>query len=107
VPAEVPRQRVEEARRRLGQGCGVDEHARHRHLARQAELALLPVVDLRVRPDQPVDLSALADWQGSQQVPAVCAVGAAEAKLELDRKSTRLNSSHRTISYAVFCLKKK
>src|SRR5207248_6380602 len=27
--------------------------------------------------------------------------------LELDRKSTRLNSSHRTISYAVFCLKKK
>src|SRR5437867_4524744 len=25
---------------------------------------------------------------------------------ELDRKSTRLNSSHRTISYAVFCLKK-
>src|SRR5437773_8999798 len=25
----------------------------------------------------------------------------------LDRKSTRLNSSHITISYAVFCLKKK
>src|SRR5437762_10098720 len=27
--------------------------------------------------------------------------------IELDRKSTRLNSSHRCISYAVFCLKKK
>src|SRR5207248_11185098 len=27
--------------------------------------------------------------------------------LSPDRKSTRLNSSHRTISYAVFCLKKK
>src|SRR5258708_30789887 len=26
---------------------------------------------------------------------------------ELDRKSTRLNSSHQIISYAVFCLKKK
>src|SRR5437667_4068130 len=26
---------------------------------------------------------------------------------QLDRKSTRLNSSHITISYAVFCLKKK
>src|SRR2546430_11384744 len=26
---------------------------------------------------------------------------------ELDRKSTRLNSSHSQISYAVFCLKKK
>src|SRR5256885_13087140 len=28
-------------------------------------------------------------------------------KLPLDRKSTRLNSSHLVISYAVFCLKKK
>src|SRR3989442_5934867 len=28
-------------------------------------------------------------------------------ELELDRKSTRLNSSHVRISYAVFCLKKK
>src|SRR5437588_8897475 len=27
--------------------------------------------------------------------------------LEADRKSTRLNSSHTVISYAVFCLKKK
>src|SRR3712207_8416198 len=27
--------------------------------------------------------------------------------LQLDRKSTRLNSSHANISYAVFCLKKK
>src|SRR3712207_7193005 len=28
-------------------------------------------------------------------------------RLRLDRKSTRLNSSHANISYAVFCLKKK
>src|SRR3712207_8070915 len=28
-------------------------------------------------------------------------------KAEADRKSTRLNSSHANISYAVFCLKKK
>src|SRR2546426_8238958 len=28
-------------------------------------------------------------------------------ELHLDRKSTRLNSSHLVISYAVFCLKKK
>src|SRR5947207_4542337 len=27
--------------------------------------------------------------------------------LQIDRKSTRLNSSHTVISYAVFCLKKK
>src|SRR5258708_14661793 len=31
----------------------------------------------------------------------------ANPELELDRKSTRLNSSHQIISYAVFCLKKK
>src|SRR5437879_8149513 len=30
-----------------------------------------------------------------------------QAARERDRKSTRLNSSHRCISYAVFCLKKK
>src|SRR3712207_8226063 len=30
-----------------------------------------------------------------------------EASSWLDRKSTRLNSSHANISYAVFCLKKK
>src|SRR5207249_5045035 len=29
------------------------------------------------------------------------------ASMALDRKSTRLNSSHVSISYAVFCLKKK
>src|SRR5689334_24099127 len=28
-------------------------------------------------------------------------------RLRVDRKSTRLNSSHSSISYAVFCLKKK
>src|SRR5438270_6974784 len=30
-----------------------------------------------------------------------------DLELRLDRKSTRLNSSHSQISYAVFCLKKK
>src|SRR5438094_4612320 len=40
----------------------------------------------------PIDLSSEADQPGTSSK---------------DRKSTRLNSSHRTISYAVFCLKKK
>src|SRR3712207_8690371 len=31
----------------------------------------------------------------------------ADRKVRRDRKSTRLNSSHANISYAVFCLKKK
>src|SRR5262245_24193866 len=33
--------------------------------------------------------------------------GMTPAGFEIDRKSTRLNSSHLGISYAVFCLKKK
>ena len=34
-------------------------------------------------------------------------LGSVPAWLPLDRKSTRLNSSHVVSSYAVFCLKKK
>src|SRR2546426_4812074 len=44
-------------------------------------------------------------------VPLVGGIAALRSALvdgvELDRKSTRLNSSHLVISYAVFCLKKK
>src|SRR2546430_11929827 len=37
----------------------------------------------------------------------VLLVGGGQPGVGLDRKSTRLNSSHSQISYAVFCLKKK
>src|SRR5690606_41772771 len=40
-------------------------------------------------------------------LPAEAAHQDAEDRQVLDRKSTRLNSSHVKISYAVFCLKKK
>src|SRR5438552_6520299 len=36
-----------------------------------------------------------------------CTTDIGKPKTERDRKSTRLNSSHQIISYAVFCLKKK
>src|SRR3712207_7877972 len=47
-----------------------------------------------------------------QQCPEPPGLGAIDQKLSVffmwkDRKSTRLNSSHANISYAVFCLKKK
>src|SRR5438477_12615795 len=42
-----------------------------------------------------------------QQCPATDLVAFPLADLGRDRKSTRLNSSHMSISYAVFCLKKK
>src|SRR5688572_31705211 len=40
-------------------------------------------------------------WQRNHHGRVDCAA------IEQDRKSTRLNSSHSQISYAVFCLKKK
>src|SRR2546427_5024586 len=47
--------------------------------------------------------------QESSPLPAVTMLGGNErsAVCGRDRKSTRLNSSHSQISYAVFCLKKK
>src|SRR5256885_15392738 len=51
-------------------------------------------------------------WKQSQtQAPAQAGGEATQGwqrfYAEVDRKSTRLNSSHLVISYAVFCLKKK
>src|SRR3712207_8745146 len=48
------------------------------------------------------DQAAQAVRAGLDAVAAVKAL-----PLDTDRKSTRLNSSHANISYAVFCLKKK
>src|SRR3712207_7247018 len=44
---------------------------------------------------------------GSESLETITVSVPAGAEQELDRKSTRLNSSHANISYAVFCLKKK
>src|SRR5437879_7379285 len=53
-----------------------------------------PGRDRRVEPD-----NALRDHRPAGGEP--------DSRPDGDRKSTRLNSSHRCISYAVFCLKKK
>src|SRR3712207_8196918 len=46
--------------------------------------------------------------RGDREGPAAVARGVLDdGGAGLDRKSTRLNSSHANISYAVFCLKKK
>src|SRR5687768_18115878 len=45
--------------------------------------------------------------QEAPPTPSACPERPGGAHRPLDRKSTRLNSSHGYISYAVFCLKKK
>src|SRR5260221_9701456 len=47
-----------------------------------------------------------AEGTGDEGKAAIGPVGVREG-VDRDRKSTRLNSSHTVISYAVFCLKKK
>src|SRR5690606_40513145 len=51
--------------------------------------------------------SAEAIWQLTEGWPVAVRMLVALPESERDRKSTRLNSSHVKISYAVFCLKKK
>src|SRR3712207_8041763 len=68
-------------------------------------LVPLPLALAEALQSQRVDLARLR-----QQLLAVLlhlAPGLAVVAEGLDRKSTRLNSSHANISYAVFCLKKK
>src|SRR3712207_8004593 len=62
------------------------------------------IAKAEVPPGVPMAQWALA-W--CLQHPAVTAVIPGCKSVEQDRKSTRLNSSHANISYAVFCLKKK
>src|SRR5690242_20952805 len=50
--------------------------------------------------------STVAQVEGAL-LSSVHAIGATTVSHGRDRKSTRLNSSHMSISYAVFCLKKK
>src|SRR5436189_6342242 len=57
----------------------------------QAAPDLEPALDRGAEPAAPLRRQAAAHRRDADQ----------------DRKSTRLNSSHRCISYAVFCLKKK
>src|SRR5947207_7779900 len=68
-------------------------------------------VQLHAEPEQRVCRNGAGGvWLGASWVTS-CGGGAVAAVRRTgnarDRKSTRLNSSHTVISYAVFCLKKK
>src|SRR2546430_11862225 len=52
-------------------------------------------------------LAAARHVLGVDGLVVAVGVGVTDAELHTDRKSTRLNSSHSQISYAVFCLKIK
>src|SRR5699024_8938474 len=71
-------------------------------------LALIVLDGTIVGVSMPAIIEALdLDLAGAQWVTSLYSVVFAALLLTADRKSTRLNSSHVSISYAVFCLKKK
>src|SRR5207245_10050414 len=58
----------------------------------------------------PLDWRRLLSWSNSCGAPVPCTAPKGHSTvngIKADRKSTRLNSSHGSTSYAVFCLKKK
>src|SRR5207245_4174578 len=63
---------------------------------------LLEALDLHVGIERADRLARRVDLRSPEALGVV-----QDLTLEVDRKSTRLNSSHGSISYAVFCLKKK
>src|SRR5690348_17801394 len=67
------------------------------------------LVSVEIYADDSASVSLLVDLARRGQGYGTRIMRAALARPELarDRKSTRLNSSHPSISYAVFCLKKK
>src|SRR3712207_8732498 len=66
---------------------------------------------LPIYPAQPIPQTAHLPWARPMPCTPVDTrqktEGTHRCRLPADRKSTRLNSSHANISYAVFCLKKK
>src|SRR5688572_31207377 len=54
-----------------------------------------------------ISLSGRSEFEAGISLQAISAGTRFRLRSRADRKSTRLNSSHSQISYAVFCLKKK
>src|SRR2546429_3971918 len=69
----------------------------------------LPIRDVqRHHPQSPALQEAIGEAPGrGAHIQALSPIDRDLERIQGDRKSTRLNSSHGYISYAVFCLKKK
>src|SRR3712207_6931888 len=78
-------------------------------LFRSAELTSMPPENLAARLEELRRLGLATELAGGlwRTLPLPEAAKALRAQPISDRKSTRLNSSHANISYAVFCLQKK
>src|SRR5437667_2441210 len=100
LSAERIQARVDELARQIAE----DYHGQPLTIIGVLTGSLIFLSDLVRRLDLPLRIGLI---QASSYRGASTSPGQLHVHPELDRKSTRLNSSHITISYAVFCLKKK
>src|SRR2546427_7728186 len=90
--------------------CGKSQHEVKKLIAGPSVFICDECIDLCneiIRDEQPS--TEAKDGRGDLPTPAEIKANLDNYVIgqDLDRKSTRLNSSHSQISYAVFCLKKK
>src|SRR2546429_1763595 len=79
-----------------------------RSLVRADDLAQLTAEGVRALADYGVETVVDLRWpEEAALYPSPVPAALPQVRYQRDRKSTRLNSSHGYISYAVFCLKKK
>src|SRR3712207_8145353 len=79
-------------------------------IRRPPRSTLFPYTTLFRSRNQPCSLRSCSAWREPLSVRTLSCTSIATSSSDRpgrDRKSTRLNSSHANISYAVFCLKKK
>src|SRR2546427_7362483 len=70
------------------------------------DTATTEIYTLSLHDALPISPGCARGWRSDRRPPR-CSPRRAGPRRTPDRKSTRLNSSHSQISYAVFCLKKK
>src|SRR5438309_7045592 len=98
APQPLPaRKFVALGQRRKDGRAGLGERVLHRAVVHRGVVAQ---IEQPYRAREPLAVQRVGDEPPEPRAPA-------PARPRADRKSTRLNSSHSSISYAVFCLKKK
>src|SRR3989454_7358722 len=70
-------------------------------------LAMSTMDMIKLAGGQPANFLDVGGGADEEKVTAAFKLLLSDPRVKADRKSTRLNSSHLVISYAVFCLKKK
>src|SRR5690348_18086014 len=78
-------------------------------IRRPPRSTLFPYTTLFRSPNQDgAPIRLIVPWKyGFKGIKSIVKIAFVDRQPPTDRKSTRLNSSHPSISYAVFCLKKK